>query len=346
MDKLQLYNRIGLLCLVLFLSRFTFSQSGFEINILKECEGDSTLLEITPQVQRVLWTAKPNLDVRISSPTSTNTWVKIKTETTFFADIENTNVVLKENFEDTLNFESEYLYDNNIDKNGYISITPLPHIHFSAWTNISDHDGNNSMLVADGDTLSKVVYLQKFHSEKDQSFTVSIWGANVHRFFATENPDTSITKSAGFAFLVNDVEVKRYTLPLDTLWHEITFEWKATEGKENTFKIINNVNSIKGNDFALDDLKITSIKKETISKTISVCNQGPTFSPNGDGIDDSYYIATEGKSIIYDLSGKIIKTIYSPAFWDGTDETGNFVSSGYYAITVDGLVYGRVTVIK
>lgn len=346
MDKLQSYNKISLLAFVFFISNLTFSQSVFEIKLVKECVKDSNLLELTPQPKHIIWSANPAQGAKITSPDSSLTWVKVNSETNLIADIEFNETVLKETFSDTLNFESDYLYDTNIDKNGYISITPLPNIHFSAWTKLSDHDGNNSMLVADGDTVSGAVYKQSFNSEKDQKFSISIWVANIHRFFGKPPIDTSITKSAGFNFVLNNETVKTYTIPLDTLWHQITFDWIAKAEGMNSFHIINNVNNIKGNDFALDDLEITSTKKEKLSITLSPCNQSPTLSPDGDGVSDTYFIATEGNCVIYDLSGKKIKTLHSPAHWDGTDTNGKIVSSGFYAITVDDQIYGRVTVIK
>ncbi|MFN6945515.1 MAG: gliding motility-associated C-terminal domain-containing protein [Cytophagaceae bacterium] len=74
------------------------------------------------------------------------------------------------------------------------------------------------------------------------------------------------------------------------------------------------------------------------------CDQA--FSPNGDGISDTYYISTPGTARIYNKQGMLIKEIQTPAEWDGTDTQGNLSKSGLYAIVVNEHVVMHVSLIR
>jgi internalin A len=55
------------------------------------------------------------------------------------------------------------------------------------------------------------------------------------------------------------------------------------------------------------------------------------FTPDGDGVNDTYYIQDPGAVKIINSSGRVIKQLTAPAMWDGSDESGNIVP-GYYII--------------
>ncbi len=59
------------------------------------------------------------------------------------------------------------------------------------------------------------------------------------------------------------------------------------------------------------------------------------ITPNGDGIDDTYFIEHSGKAKIFTKQGKLIKEIATPGYWDGTDTSGRIVGLGYYIILVN-----------
>jgi internalin A len=60
------------------------------------------------------------------------------------------------------------------------------------------------------------------------------------------------------------------------------------------------------------------------------------FSPNGDGIMDSYFIPDTGTIQIYNSSKKLIRTMNVPAAWDGTSNDGSLADAGYYVIIING----------
>jgi len=60
------------------------------------------------------------------------------------------------------------------------------------------------------------------------------------------------------------------------------------------------------------------------------------FSPNGDGIMDSYFIPDTGTIQIYNSSKKLIRTMNVPAAWDGTTNDGSLADAGYYVIIING----------
>lgn len=60
------------------------------------------------------------------------------------------------------------------------------------------------------------------------------------------------------------------------------------------------------------------------------------FSPDGDGVIDTYKIEESGLARIYNLGGTLIKEIPAPGEWDGTDSNGSLADAGYYAIIING----------
>lgn len=68
------------------------------------------------------------------------------------------------------------------------------------------------------------------------------------------------------------------------------------------------------------------------------------FSPNGDGEFDEFYIQTSGSSEILNSKGEKVKNLETPAFWDGTDNSGQKVKPGYYLIRTNGGNYTGVNV--
>jgi internalin A len=67
----------------------------------------------------------------------------------------------------------------------------------------------------------------------------------------------------------------------------------------------------------------------------SGANCDPVFSPNGDGVGDTYFISTPGKAKIFNRNGIMVHELNTPAYWDGLDKTGAEVPSGYYAIIIN-----------
>lgn len=70
------------------------------------------------------------------------------------------------------------------------------------------------------------------------------------------------------------------------------------------------------------------------------------FSPNGDGIGDTYFLDHNGKTTIYDRSGKLVKAMPTPAYWDGTNEKGELSAPGIYFLVANEDVQKTVTLIR
>ena len=70
------------------------------------------------------------------------------------------------------------------------------------------------------------------------------------------------------------------------------------------------------------------------------------FSPDGDGISDLYYLEDSGKTTIYDRSGRLVKSMPTPAYWDGTNEKGEPSAPGIYFLVANNDTQKTVTLIK
>jgi internalin A len=72
----------------------------------------------------------------------------------------------------------------------------------------------------------------------------------------------------------------------------------------------------------------------------------PVFSPNGDGIADTYFISIPGKAMIYNREGKLVEEFSTPNYWDGLDSSGKEAPSGYYAIIINGKTTTHVSLMR
>lgn len=113
---------------------------------------------------------------------------------------------------------------------------------------------------------------------------------------------------------------------------------------------------IEGTEFELDSEGIYTVKvfDDKCSNTTTSfeivfdflnCNT-ESFSPNGDGLEDTYYVNLIGQSKIYNKGGELIKTLSTPSFWDGTDDQGVLQPLGHYVIITDNEENVNVTLIR
>ncbi len=82
-----------------------------------------------------------------------------------------------------------------------------------------------------------------------------------------------------------------------------------------------------------DSKNCTTSKSFTVNKNSDCQN---VFSPNGDGIMDSYFIPDAGTAQIFNTSRKLIKTLSIPAEWDGSTDNGSMADAGYYIVIING----------
>jgi gliding motility-associated-like protein len=60
------------------------------------------------------------------------------------------------------------------------------------------------------------------------------------------------------------------------------------------------------------------------------------ITPDGDGINDTYYISDSGTAKIYDRNGVLVKQLSLPSSWDGTTDNSALGTSGLYLIDING----------
>jgi len=72
----------------------------------------------------------------------------------------------------------------------------------------------------------------------------------------------------------------------------------------------------------------------------------PVFTPNGDDIEDTYFIPYEGTVEIFNLDGTLLRELNTPAYWDGNDDSGNPLPMGTYVIVTDNGRIVNITIIK
>lgn len=72
----------------------------------------------------------------------------------------------------------------------------------------------------------------------------------------------------------------------------------------------------------------------------------PAFSPDGDNIEDDYFIPHEGTVSIYNRDGILIKELETPAYWDGTDAQGRHLPMGNYLLVTETGRTVNITIIR
>jgi hypothetical protein len=60
-----------------------------------------------------------------------------------------------------------------------------------------------------------------------------------------------------------------------------------------------------------------------------------SFTPNGDGVEDMFFIEQPGVAKIYDKNGVLVNTLNTPQAWDGCSEIGTKLDMGYYVIVIN-----------
>lgn len=60
-----------------------------------------------------------------------------------------------------------------------------------------------------------------------------------------------------------------------------------------------------------------------------------SFTPNGDGVEDMFFIEQPGVAKIYDKNGVLVRTLNTPQAWDGCSDGGAQLDMGYYVIVIN-----------
>jgi len=160
-------------------------------------------------------------------------------------------------------------------------------------------------------------------------------------------PCVELTQTT-LSFLDEDCS-KGYTLDLSSIQvqgafppYSFTFENSVESKKYNDRQIIQ-LEAGKYNITIRDSKNCSFSHQQTLNK---IENCDPVLTPNGDGVADSYFIDKKGIVKIYDQKRSLIKTLETPASWDGTNQAGTLMDAGYYILIPDGDNPIYITIIR
>lgn len=106
--------------------------------------------------------------------------------------------------------------------------------------------------------------------------------------------------------------------------------------------------SINTNKCTFNNITISDKAKLTLAILKPKCEADcdDAFSPNADGIADTYYIATVGKVHIYNKFGEVVKTVQGPTFWDGLTNDNKPAQPGLYFLSTNDKIVKSITLVK
>ncbi len=96
----------------------------------------------------------------------------------------------------------------------------------------------------------------------------------------------------------------------------------------------------------IEDVNKCGLELRNYIKISNPTNCTNSFTPNGDGLEDTFFIEKKGKAMIYTKDGKLVDTLDVPNAWDGKDSKGELVPMGLYLIIVDDNTAIEVVVIQ
>jgi hypothetical protein len=96
----------------------------------------------------------------------------------------------------------------------------------------------------------------------------------------------------------------------------------------------------------VDDRDCVAEYKDPIEVVQKCLEDYPAFTPNGDNIEDNYFIPHEGTVSIYNREGMLVRKLATPAYWDGTDEQNRLLPMGNYLLITDTGRSVNITIIR
>lgn len=266
------------------------------------------------------------------------------------------NLILNPHFDDgPEGFLSDYPYsDHLVFIQGIFGVSDnaknLNGIYFS---DCNDHTtGDGLMMVVDGSPLpNQEVWCQIASVKPNTQYAFSTWLSSVN----PSNP-------AVLQFSINDEPLGNVFRASDRvcLWRPFYSLWDSGSAEVAEICIVNQNIDPNGNDFALDDLgfyELASVSHDSIQVMITAVESAKerrvyapnVFSPNGDGINDLFYLPT-GKGVraiqdfnIYNRWGEALfsKQYCAPqdqtCGWDGYSN-GELLIDGVYSFSAQ-IVY-------
>ncbi len=116
-----------------------------------------------------------------------------------------------------------------------------------------------------------------------------------------------------------------------------------------TNQLFTNLNEVPEGVYTLqvvDDRDCVADYDKTVKVEQKCLEDYPAFSPNGDNIEDNYFIPHEGHVSIYNREGVLLKEIETPAYWDGTDSQNNLLPMGNYLLVTESGRPVNITIIR
>lgn len=143
----------------------------------------------------------------------------------------------------------------------------------------------------------------------------------------------------GYTLDLSPINIGGGTLPFKYLISNSNF----SKNIDDLNKVVTNIP--EGNFmFSVEDSKNCKLSYNLLLDKISNCD--PVITPNGDGESDYYLFESSNEITIYDYQRNLITSFKGPQLWDGTDNSGNYLDSGYYIVIDGDLDPIQITVIR
>jgi hypothetical protein len=95
-----------------------------------------------------------------------------------------------------------------------------------------------------------------------------------------------------------------------------------------------------------DERNCTAFSEQKILVKQTCLDEYPVFTPDNDGVEDEYFIPHTGSIKIYDRNGTLLRTLFTPNYWDGRDASGNLMPMGNYVMVTDDGNAVNITIIR
>ena len=147
----------------------------------------------------------------------------------------------------------------------------------------------------------------------------------------------------GAHITIEDDDIEAKYLPLTA--HLIS---SFNENDSYTTQLPGEINNIKPGFYSLriEDVNQCGLELRNYIQISNPTNCTNSFTPNGDGLEDTFFIEQKGKAMIYTKEGKLVHTLNVPNAWNGKDREGELVPMGLYLIIVDDNTAIEVVVIQ
>lgn len=98
---------------------------------------------------------------------------------------------------------------------------------------------------------------------------------------------------------------------------------------------------------SVSDSNCTVIADKKVNVIFDINNcEPPSFSPNGDGLDDNYYLNYSGEALIYNKQGELIQKLQLPQAWDGRKLDNTLADTGLYVVIINGTTKVNLTLLR